>query len=143
MKKQRGFSLLEMMVVVVVIAVLAGLAINSYANQVRKSKRAEAKQMLTDYALRMEKWRTNNASYTVDLTDINGAATSPSGNYSIQLGTPVGTCSNGVTASDTNSFGIAAIAQGEQSGDTGCGTIQLFSLCGDVVKQSSTDNDCW
>src|SRR6185436_15605068 len=63
MKRVRGFTLLELMIVVVIIAILAGVALSSYQKQVRKSRRAEAKQGVTDISLREEKWRSNNANY--------------------------------------------------------------------------------
>jgi type IV pilus assembly protein PilE len=69
MPRSRGFTLIELMIVVVVIAILAGVAIASYSNQVRKSRRAQAMQVLNDLALREEKFRTNNAEYA-DIADL-------------------------------------------------------------------------
>ena len=63
MHRSRGFTLLELMIVVVVMAILAGVAISAYGNQVRKSRRSQAMQVLNDLALREEKYRTNNAEY--------------------------------------------------------------------------------
>lgn len=147
MKKQLGFTLLELMIVVAVIAILAALALSSYRNQVMKSKRAEAKQMLSDYALRLEKWRANNATYTTTLANINGTNTSPSGYYTIALSTPPNSpvCpSSGAAPSNVNSFRITATATGEQADDTKCATIVLTSLCGTVQKTSTpTGNECW
>jgi type IV pilus assembly protein PilE len=144
MKKQFGFTLLELMVVVLVMAILAAVAITSYTKQVRKSKRAEAKQVLSDYALRLEKWRANNATYTTTMSDINGSGTSPSGYYTIALSTPGGNCTSpAVAASTANSFRITATAAGEQLSDTQCATIVLTSLCGTVNKTSTGGGDCW
>ena len=41
-KRTRGFTLIELMIVVAVIAILASVAISQYNKQVRKSRRAEA-----------------------------------------------------------------------------------------------------
>lgn len=145
MKKQLGFTLIELMVVVAVVAILAALALTSYRNQVLKSKRAEAKQTVSDYALRLEKWRVNNATYTNTLASINGSATMPSGNYTIALSTPGTTpvCSSGATPSIANSFRITATAAGDQAVDTQCATIVLTSRCGTVEKTSTGGGTCW
>lgn len=144
MKKQLGFTLLELMVVVAVIAILAAIALTSYRNQILKSKRAEGKQMVSDYALRLEKWRANNALYTTALADINGVATSPSGYYTIALSTPGGNCTSpAVAATSGNSFRITATAAGDQAADTDCATIVLTSFCGSVAKTSTGGGTCW
>jgi type IV pilus assembly protein PilE len=154
MKKQLGFTLLELMIVVAVIAILAALALNSYRNQIRKSKRAEAKQVVSDLALRQEKWRLNNATYTSTLGSgglgYSGGAGSlatktPSGYYNITLSTPAATpvcLGNGATPSNINSFRVTATAPSgsEQAADTGCSTIVLTSKCGLVEK---TPAACW
>lgn len=153
MKKQLGFTLLELMVVVAIIAILAALALNSYRNQIRKSKRAEAKQVITDLALREEKWRLNNATYTTTLGTggllYSGGAgalltKTPTGYYNLALSTPSGTCTTtGVAASSANSFRITATATGEQATDTDCATIVLTSMCGMVSKTSTGGGTCW
>jgi type IV pilus assembly protein PilE len=155
MKKQLGFTLLELMVVVAVIAILAALALTSYRNQIRKSKRAEGKQVISDLALRQEKWRINNATYTATLgsggLQYSGgsgamATKSPTGYYNITLSTPTGsTCTTtGVAASSANSFRITATAVGDQADDTDCATIVLTSLCGQVSKTSTpAGGKCW
>jgi len=155
MKKQLGFTLLELMVVVAVIAILAALALNSYRNQLVKSKRAEGKQVISDLALRQEKWRLNNATYTATLGSGGlgysggsaGATKSPSGYYNITLSTPGATpvCpGSGATPSNANSFRITATATGDQAGDAACQTIVITSLCGTVQKTSTpAGNSCW
>jgi type IV pilus assembly protein PilE len=71
MPRSRGFTLIELMIVVVVISILAGIAIASYGKQVRKSRRSQAMQVLNDLALKEEKFRTNNAEYA-DIPDLCG-----------------------------------------------------------------------
>lgn len=145
MKQVRGFTLLELMIVVVVIAILASLAMSGYQKQVRKSRRAEAQQILSDYALREEKLRSNAANYTTNLATLLNVATAPttwgSGYYSVAITTPTsGTCAGGASAGAPNSFTVTATALGDQLKDTGCTPLVYTNGCGTVAK---TPSDCW
>lgn len=62
MKKQ-GFTLIELMVVVVVVAILAAIALPSYAQYIRKNYEKLALQKMGDIALKLEKEKTRNFSY--------------------------------------------------------------------------------
>lgn len=138
MKSIRGFSLIELMTVVLVIAVLAGLAYSGYQNQVRKSRRAEAKQILSDVALRQEKWRSNNVSYLgTDSTVAEKAAfgTIPSGSYyTISI----------TTAESGTAFTATAVpnAATDQANDS-CGTLSWALNAGVITKSSTAGTNCW
>ena len=62
-KKYSGFSLMELMIVIVIIAILVSLAFPSYIQYVRKSKRGEAQQLLMNWSINQEIWRSNNSEY--------------------------------------------------------------------------------
>jgi type IV pilus assembly protein PilE len=59
----RGFTLLELMIVVAVIAIIAAFAIPSYIEQIHKSRRAEAIRTLGQLELALERWRAENPCY--------------------------------------------------------------------------------
>ena len=63
MRRATGFTLVELMIVVAVVAILAAFAYNSYTEQVKKARRTQALNLLSDLALREEKWRGYNATY--------------------------------------------------------------------------------
>lgn len=63
MVRERGFTLLELMIVVVIIAVIAAIAIPSFMEQIKKSRRADAYQGLGDLQLQQERWRANHPAY--------------------------------------------------------------------------------
>jgi type IV pilus assembly protein PilE len=136
MKRIRGFTLLELMIVVLVIAVLAGIAMSGYQNQVRKSRRAEAKQVLSDLVLKQEKWRSNNTTYGT-VADIGGAASSSW--YTVTLTA----ASNTATA-----YAFTAVPIGDQAKDK-CGTLSVSMSAGTLLKcpgtgcVATTPTDCW
>lgn len=134
--KQRGFTLLELMIVVTVIAILAGIAISSYEYAMRKSRRATAQGCLMEASQYMERFYTTNLRY-----DQTNEATP------VAVRTPDQICSADsqrfytvgfVTASLTQTtFTIEAVPQGKQTKDS-CGTM--------TVNQTGTRTPatgCW
>lgn len=60
----KGFTLIELMVVVVIVGILAMIAIPSYQESVKKSKRSDAEGALMSLANAMERYYTTNGSYS-------------------------------------------------------------------------------
>ena len=63
MKKHCGFTLVELMIAIAIVAILVALAVPSYQNWVRKANRGEAQALLLNWANNQEVWRNNNPSY--------------------------------------------------------------------------------
>jgi len=61
--KTRGFTLIEVMIVVAIIAILAAVAIPSYRDYIRRSQLPEAFTYLSDYRIKMEQYYQDNRSY--------------------------------------------------------------------------------
>lgn len=61
--RQRGFTLIELMIVVAVVAILVAIAYPSYQEQMRKSRRAQAQADLIEYAQAAERYHTVNNTY--------------------------------------------------------------------------------
>ena len=71
MKKQHGFNLIELMIVVAIISILAGVAIPGYSKYTRKAHRSDAQQLLLDIANRQELYLLNARQYTDSVTTLN------------------------------------------------------------------------
>ena len=74
MRQRNGFTLIELMVVVVVIGILASLAIPLYRDYTRSSKEAEAKSLLRQIYTLEERYQARTDSYTLDLALLEGGA---------------------------------------------------------------------
>lgn len=134
---QRGFTLIELMVVVAVVAILAAVAYPSYQDSIRKSRRAQAKADLVEYAALAERFRTVNNTYltagattfTLPSAKSPREATAPT-HYTLAL-----------SAQTDNAFTITATAQGDQVNDR-CGNLSL-DQAGRKTPAAGALADCW
>ena len=137
MKNQNGFTLIELMIVVAIIGIIAGIAYPSYMESVRKSNRADAKATLNDIAHRLQRCFTtynayNDANCGV-ATDLGGGPiVSPEGMYSVSA----------VLAPTTYTLTAAPIAGTSQAADTKCGSLTLTNA-GVRNASGSYGAECW
>ncbi|MFQ6310059.1 type IV pilin protein [Lysobacter capsici] len=130
----RGFTLIELMVVVAIIGILVGIAVPAYQDSVRKSRRGQAKADLAEVAQAMERFYTVNNTYVgADLAIIAMTQSPKVGDarYTISF--------SGATTAST--FVLRAQPTGGQVGDK-CGTLTL-SNTGAKTPDRATMPECW
>lgn len=138
-----GFSLIELMVTVAIVAILASIALPSYLASVRKSRRTEAKSALLDLAGREERYyntNTNANTYTNQANALGygtaAVSTLPVGNgyYQVTISSPA---ANGLPAP---SYEIVAVPiTPDQLKDVQCLQFTVDSS----GLQTATNASCW
>lgn len=83
--KLSGFTLIELMITVAILAIIAAVAIPSYSSYVDRGKRAEARTALLDIAARQERHYSNNRQYTATLSDLKMPGMSENGYYTLSV----------------------------------------------------------
>jgi type IV pilus assembly protein PilE len=136
----QGFTLIELMIVVVVIAILSAIALPAYQDSVRKSRRTAAKTAVLDLASREEKFYTTNNAYSATAADLGYGALplavpDAATNY-YQLSVVVDNTTNPAT------FTATATAQGDQQND-GCGNFAVNALGVKSVSGALPVATCW
>ena len=156
MKKQQGFTLIELMIVVAIVAILAAIALPSYNDYIVKSNRADAKVALMKYAQMQESYFVQNMSYSKDLTagggglGLGGTITSENDYYSITMKALPAAC-GGTNVTPCTGFTLTAKpkAGGRQVTDDLCRVFNIdqlgirtaVSLVGGNIGDSS--KECW
>jgi len=149
---QAGFSLIELMVVVVVIAILASVAVPSYTNYVTAARRQGAVQEVLTIASRQEQHFLDNKGYATTLTGLGYSAqpigTDDSGTYVAAASTDALytfaiTSTTASTSGTIRAYTISAIPKGSQlARDTECATLTL-NQAGVKTADGVINGDCW
>lgn len=138
---QAGVTLIELMVVMVIVAILAGIAYPSYQKSIAKTRRKAAEACLSSYAGFMERYYTTNLSYVDSggnaptLPTLDCATTSNTGaHYTYSF--------SGAVAPST--FTLRAVPKTRQSSqDSQCGTLTLSNTGAQNVTGSAGVAGCW
>lgn len=128
MSRQRGFTLIELMIVVAVIGILAAVAYPSYLDQVRKARRAEAQATLLNIGAKQQQNLLDMRSYRSSIADLQvSVPASVQLTYSLTVVVGTGT---------VPAFTATAAPIGTQAADS-CGTLTL------THRGAKSPATCW
>lgn len=134
--RQAGFTMIEVMITVVILALAVGVALPSYIESVKRSSRNEARAVLLENQLWMEQQFTTNNTYGTKATTILPFLQSPKkgkAKYKIAI-------ADGMTATT-----YTLTATPETGVDTKCGTFSIDQTGKrDLLGTHSMGvDDCW
>jgi len=146
-RRNAGFTLIEVMITVAIVAILAAIAYPSYQQYVLRANRTEAQALLNDAAARQERYFAQNNTYVTAQSDIG----------KLQLKNTTGSGNDTVVKSDTDKYKLTvsnpsgsggylftATPQGSQTADTKCGNLTLNAIGTRGVSASGADpKNCW
>lgn len=128
---QQGFTLIEVMIVVVILGIISAIALPSYQEHVRRANRAEGMAFLQDVAARQERYFAQNNTYITAASDYKklglNALTSETGKYTLAI-------------TNANSYTLSATPT--SFSDPKCGTLGLNAL-GTKTVTLGTVGECW
>lgn len=128
-KKNQGFTLIELMIVVAIVAIIAAIAYPSYQQYVKRTKRIEVQSYLMELSHKVASFKLVNRSYEgLTLSAIGSAVFPVSGtsNYNITIET----LQNSTGRTNQIFFVAIPIASGSQKGDG-------------VISLSTAGEQCW
>ena len=132
MKNQKGFTLVELMIVVAIVGILASVVYPSYTGFILRSDRTEAQRELMRLANLQEQLFVDSRSYSDDMNDLGQLPdpyVTPSNNYSIAA----------TIANNGTTYVLTATAVGSQLRDTDCPTLTI----NEVGQQGALLPQCW
>lgn len=150
---ERGFTLVEIMIAVAIVAILAAVALPSFMDSVRKSRRTDAFNAIAAVQQAQERWRSNRASYATNAQMTLSPAANPPG-----LGVPAVTTKGyyDLALSDVAASGYTATATAKagtsQASDDNCkalaarvtgGNLEFGAGASADAINWSDPNRCW
>ena len=133
LRRLKGITLVELLIVIVIIGILAAFAYPSYRQYIARAKRVEAKAPLLQIATNQERHYLQNHTYTTDMMKLGFASAgnqlSESGAYKIN-----------VDSATANNFVAKATYQKSDSEASKCAWFQIDAS---GTKTSGPAADCW
>ena len=128
----RGFSLIELMIVIAIVAILGTIAYPAYQQYVLTSHRVEAKTMLLNAANRQETYFMDFNQYASSAAALGISSASENSLYQLSI----------AVSGNTYTLSASPITTSAQAKDTGCTVLSINQL-GSKSASGAAGNSCW
>jgi len=149
-KNNTGFSLMELLVTIVILGILASIAYPTYTEQIRKSRRADAKAALLELSQRQENFYVDNNKYAGALSELLGKSSGVVGGFTVTGTTALSKDKYyeiSIEEAGARSFIMNAepATNSPQEQDTACIKMTINSAGQKTALNSSSDegSNCW
>ena len=149
-RSKTGFTLIELMIALAIVAILVAVALPAYQDSVRKGRRADAFAAVSAIQLAQERFRANHPTYATALSDLGVAAPSL---YTLTIDAPVaGSVPATVTTPMAVGYSVVVDGVGSLAADRQCqrmavnvaaGTLSYAGCSNCSVLTYTTTNSCW
>ena len=130
---QRGFTLIEVMIVVAIVAILAAIAYPSYSDYAFRTRRADGKEMMMRVASAQERYYTNLTNYATDAQlGLGTPPVSEKGYYTIGI----------ALANSNQTYTLTATPATSQVGDK-CGNLIMTNSGNKTMSGDESNGKCW
>ncbi|KAF1069353.1 MAG: Fimbrial protein [Pseudomonas citronellolis] len=133
-KRAGGFTLIELMITVLVMALLAAIAIPSYSSYVLRGHRSEGQALLSEAVARQERYFAQNNAYASSAAGLNMTTYVANLQY----------YTLGITSDGSSTYTLTATATGSQASDKACTTLSVNQAgTRSYTGTASSASDCW
>lgn len=151
MDRYKGFTLIELIIVIAIVGLLAAIAYPAYTDQVRKARRADAQAALSGFAVAMERYFTEQAPPTYVNATAAGSGAGPGAPIAAVYPSEAPLDGNTkyydltINSASGSAYELRAAPKNAQAGDD-CGTFTLTSTGQKGITGGAsglTWQDCW
>lgn len=130
----KGFTLIELMVAVAVVAILAAVAYPAYTQHVLKANRSSAQSVMMNAASKQEQYFLDNRSYASSINELVTIPSDVASRYDITTNT---------LATTPPGYQVRATPKSAQLADTKCGELTLSHDGSKAKSGTGTVAECW